>query len=118
MYAYARAHVGSASKATHCGRCHCSNPNGVGICQNPQCGGEPVSRSVDAITQPSTQSPVVFAPRRQCFTTHGIPKLAYNSFDEAHDVVLATAATQKRRVHAYRCDEHGWHVGSNRDVAA
>ncbi|HEX3456628.1 MAG TPA: hypothetical protein VHR97_01620 [Candidatus Baltobacteraceae bacterium] len=82
-----------------CGRCHCSNPCGVGICQNPQCGGEPVSRTVEAVATPSTQrAPWVFNPDRQCNTRDGIPKIGYASF-------------------AYRCLEHGWHVGSNRDAA-
>jgi len=110
--------VSNSASFWTCGRCHCSNPHGVGICQNPQCGGEPVSRSVDAVSAVTTQRPPwVFNPDRQCNTRDGVPKVGYATFGEAHEAVLSVAYHQRQRVHAYRCEEHGWHVGSNRDAA-
>jgi hypothetical protein len=95
-----------------CARCSTHNPAPAPICTNPMCGGEPVSRTVDAVSSPA------FVSQRQCLTRDGVPKIAYQSFDAAHDVVLATASSQRRRVHAYRCADHGWHVGSNQLDAA
>lgn len=100
-----------------CGRCCAYNLAGVGICRNPQCGGEPVSRVVDAVAQPSSNGSPVIDPARQCKTSGGVAKLAYASFDEANEAVLSIAQHQRKRVHAYRCLEHGWHVGSNKDAA-
>ena len=53
-------------------------------------------------------------PQRQCVTNQGIPKLAFATFDEAMDVVARQHG--EKRTHAYRCDEHGWHLGHNMPV--
>lgn len=60
-----------------------------------------------------SQTPWVFKPERQCHTAGGVPKVGYDTFDEAHAVVLSIGTNQRKRVHVYRCVEHGWHVGTN-----
>jgi hypothetical protein len=100
-----------------CGRCNVHNPTTVAICQNPNCGGEPVSRSVEAVAPPAAQKPWVFNPDRKCHTVTGVPKHAYSSFDEAQEQCFTTSCKQKRLM-AYPCAEHGWHIGSRRDMAA
>ncbi len=45
----------------------------------------------------------------RCFT-HGnanLPKRAYATFDDAH----AATVKHPERLNAYKCDEHGWHIG-------
>ena len=57
---------------------------------------------------------------RQCINRDGSPKIAYANFDDAHEAAVNTMARTKQtyRVHAYRCEIHGWHVGSNLYPAA
>jgi hypothetical protein len=55
---------------------------------------------------------IVYHRERQCVTAQGVAKKAYSSFDEAQHIVTQT---RPDRMHAYRCSEHGWHVGHNFD---
>lgn len=46
---------------------------------------------------------------RRCFNVDGTPKRAYHSFDAAQAMVALVEGQ-----HAYRCHEHGWHLGRNK----
>lgn len=49
-----------------------------------------------------------------CLLRNGRPKKCYKTFDDAHDAATRNSGEHYgRRMHAYRCDEHGWHVGHN-----
>jgi hypothetical protein len=86
-----------------CERCWHHNPVGFGVCQNPGCGGEPVSRAVDARSR----------THRQCFNHDGSRKEAFARFDEAQEECFRSSSRGKRKA-AYPCSEHGFHVGSMR----
>lgn len=85
-----------------CERCWHHNPVGIGICQNPTCAGEPVSRTVDARAS---------RPFRHCFNLDGTPKESFARFDEAQEECFRSTSRAKRKA-AYPCSEHGFHVGS------
>jgi len=50
---------------------------------------------------------------RDCFRADGDPKMAFDSFDKAQAVAEDNIRRRRVRCHAYRCAEHGWHVGGN-----
>jgi hypothetical protein len=52
---------------------------------------------------------------RNCKTREGVPKKPFASFDEA---MAALASMDARGMNAYRCDEHGWHIGHGAPVIA
>jgi len=50
---------------------------------------------------------------RHCFRADGDPKMAFETFDKAQEAAEDNFRRRHIRCHAYRCDEHGWHVGGN-----
>lgn len=59
---------------------------------------------------------------RDCLRADGEPKTAFATFDAAQQAADDNLRRRHDRCHAYRCPEHGWHVGGNvpraeRDVA-
>lgn len=65
-------------------------------------------------TRPAPERYVPPRPNaRTCTNRHGDPKAAFCSFDEAHEHAIGHTT---ERAHAYRCQEHGWHIGSNRPI--
>jgi hypothetical protein len=104
-----RSHTADNRLPWICGRCSTVNQPSAAICTNPHCGGEAVSRTVDAVAPAPTKW--VHNPSRSCQTAAGVPKHAYASFDEAQAQCFETSSRGKRLA-AYPCPEHGWHVGS------
>ena len=54
--------------------------------------------------------------KRDCLTADGKPKRAYISDEEAMADVQAVLHFKRERLHAYRCPEHGYHIGHAKPV--
>ena len=94
-----------------CGRCYNHNPSMAGICQNPNCGGEPVSRTIEARSE--RRQPV----RSPLLQHRHDGQTRLSDFDEAQEQCFATS-NRGKRLAVYPCPAHGYHIGSNRANAA
>jgi hypothetical protein len=57
----------------------------------------------------------VTVPERQCFRHDGEPKLAFETFDEAFAMVSGAIGHGSKKMRVYKCQQHGWHVGTLKD---
>jgi hypothetical protein len=53
---------------------------------------------------------------RSCIRADGRDKVAYATFDEAWEALLRDEGRTRERLHPYRCDRHGYHLGHAKPV--